>query len=274
MLPMKRIAFQGMHGAFSEAAAYKYFGRKIKTLECNTFSDIFEAVEDDAEYGVLPVENSVEGSVSQAYDLLLERNLHVVGEVILRIEHCLIANEGVSINNIKKVYSHPQALGQSRQYIEKLGVEAIPFGDTAGSVKMLKEARLMDSGAIASEYAAKLYGMHILRRNIENNKENYTRFFILSKRALKSGNKISIAFVTRHIPGALHMALGCFAAEDINMTYIQSRPIPGKPWEYRFYIDCEGYLKSAKMQNAINRLRNLSLLVKILGTYRMAKTIT
>lgn len=178
-----KVAFQGEIGAFSEEAAFKFFGNNVQTIPCQTFSDVFRIVERGAaDFGILPIENSLEGSVEQNYDLLLKSELKIFGEEILRIRHCLIANKGVKIGSLKKVYSHPQALGQCREFLEKMRLEAIPFYDTAGSVRMLKKEKLKDSAAIASERAGRIYQMEILKKGLERNCQNFTKFFIISNK--------------------------------------------------------------------------------------------
>jgi prephenate dehydratase len=269
---MYRVAFQGERGAYSEEAAMKYFVSKIKLIPCQTLFDLFKTVK-HVDYGVVPIENSIEGNVSQTYDLLLSSGLSIVGETIHRISHCLISDPNAKEGEIKDVYSHPQALGQCREYLEKHKLNPIPFYDTAGSVKMLKEKRLLNAAAIASERAAKIYVMKILKKEIETNKHNYTRFFVISKDGrtnVTGGDKTSIAFSTKHIPGALHKALGCLAYGDINLTYIQSRPILGKPWEYNFYIDFEGHIKEKRVKDALKMLKKITLFVKVLGSYKAA----
>jgi prephenate dehydratase len=270
---MLNVAIQGERGSYSELAAMKYFG-KVRTIKCDSFTDAFEAVGKRAKCGFVPIENTIEGIVTQVCDLLLRGDLHILGEEILRIEHCLIVNKGVSIGDIKTVYSHPQALAQSRRFLEGLGVEIIPFSDTAGSVKMLKEKGIMDSAAVASQYAASVYGMKILRRNLETHSHNYTRFLAISKRA--NGRRIvkpktSLGFVTRNTPGALYKALGCFADNDVNLTYLQSRPVLGKPWEYGFYAECRGNVKDEGLRNALEELRRNTDEVKVLGSYSAAE---
>ncbi len=268
------VAFQGRHGAYSEQAALRYFGRGTDTLPFDTLSEMAENIGGKAAYGIIPVENSVEGSVTASYDTVLENALLIVGEIILRIEHCLIANRGVVLEDVRRVYSHPQALGQCRRYLEGLHVEIIPQSNTAGSVEMIKQNGMLDAAAVAGEAAARIYGMQILKRNIESNKRNYTRFLIVSKgaAALKQGSKkTSIAFVTTHVPGALYRALGCFAGRGINLMYIQSRPIAGRPWHYRFYIDVEGHVQSKNVRSAIEELKKVSRSVRVFGTYPKAR---
>lgn len=226
-----KIAFQGEIGAYSELAVYKHFGSNVQVKPCKLFSDVFRSVDvGEVDYGVVPVENSIEGSVNQVYDLFMEYDLKVCGEIILKIEHCLIANFNATLDSIKVVYSHPQALGQCINFLEKSGYKPIPTYDTAGSVKLIKEQGVTDAAAIASERAAQIYGMKILRRNISDNPDNYTRFFVLSKNEVPpSGNdKTSIIFSVKHLPGALYKALEEFASREINLTKIESRPTKRK----------------------------------------------
>jgi prephenate dehydratase len=270
---MLKISIQGERGSYSELAARRYFG-KAGIIHCETFPEAFSAVGRGADYALVPVENSIEGIVTQVCDLLLDGNLHVVGESILRIEHCLIANKGVSIRDIHTVYSHPQALAQSRKYLERLGVEIIPFPDTAGSIKMIKERRIMDAAGVASLYAARIYGMKILRKNLEAHSHNYTRFLALSRKARNmegSGAKTSMGFVVKNIPGALYGVLGCFAENKVNLTYLQSRPVFGKPWKYVFYAECQGSAEERKLKRALGELGENTDSLKVLGSYAPAR---
>ena len=268
-----KIAFQGEIGAYSELAVYKHFGSNVQVKPCTLFSDVFRSVDiGEVDYGVVPVENSIEGSVNQVYDLFMEYDLKVCGEVILKIEHCLIANLNATLDSIKVVYSHPQALGQCISFLERSGYKPIPTYDTAGSVKLIKEQGVTDAAAIASERAAQIYGMKILKRNISDNPDNYTRFFVLSKNeAPPSGNdKTSIIFSVKHIPGALYKALEEFASREINLTKIESRPTKRKPWEYNFYLDFEGHWTEPRYKEALEGLRDKTVFIKILGSYPKA----
>lgn len=277
-LPKKpvKVAFQGEIGAYSESAIYEFFGQSAQPIPCKRFSDVFRSVENgEADFGVVPIENSIEGSVTQVYDLFLEYDLKVCGEVVLKIVHCLIANPGVTLDSIKVIFSHPQALGQCRNFLERLKCELISTYDTAGSVKMIKEKTMRDAAAVASERAARIYNMEILVRNVADNPNNYTRFFVLSKfDSPPTGNdKTSIIFSTRHVPGALYKALGEFASRGINLTKIESRPTKQKPWEYNFYLDFEGHRSEARCAEALEGLRANALFVKILGSYPKAPEI-
>ena len=271
-----KVAFQGEAGAYSEDAIYEFFGSRVQPIPCKRFSDVFRKVEDgDVDFGVVPIENSIEGSVTQVYDLFLDHEVKVCGEVVLRIIHCLIANPGLKINSIKVVFSHPQALGQCKSFLEQLNCEIVPTYDTAGSVKMIKERSMVNAAAIASERAASIYDMEILARDIADNPNNYTRFFILSKQdASPTGNdKTSIIFSTKHVPGALYMALGEFAQRGINLTKIESRPTRQKPWEYNFYLDFEGHRLEPRCIEALEGLKKKAIFVKVLGSYPKAPEI-
>jgi len=272
-----KVAYQGEPGAYSESAVYSYFGSSADPLPCKTFSDVFRSVEmGRTEYGIVPIENSIEGSVNAVYDLFLKYDPKVCGEIILRIAHCLIANPGTKLEDIRVIYSHPQALGQCRTYLESLNCELISTYDTAGSVKMIKEKRLMDAGAIAGERAAKIYNMAILARDIADNPNNYTRFFVLSQNdAPPTGNdKTSVIFSTKHVPGALYEALGEFAKRKINLTKIESRPTKRRPWEYNFYLDFEGHRSEKRCAEALEGLRRKAVFVKVLGSYPKAPEVS
>jgi chorismate mutase/prephenate dehydratase len=272
-----KIAYQGEPGAYSESAVQLFFGGSSQPFPCRTFSDVFRCVETgETEFGVVPIENSIEGSVNQVYDLFLKYDHKVSGEIVLRIDHCLIANRGTKLDDIKVVYSHPQALAQCRSFFEGLNREMISTYDTAGSVKMIKEQQLMDAGAIAGERAAEIYGMKILAQNISDNPNNYTRFFVLSRNdAAPSGNdKTSVIFSTKHLPGALYDVLGEFAGRNINLTKIESRPTKRRPWEYNFYLDFEGHRSEKRCAQALEGLRSKSVFVKVLGSYPRAPEIS
>jgi len=269
------IAFQGEPGAYSESAVYQFFGSKVQAKPCRDFRDVFENVKlKTVTAGVVPVENSLEGSISQNYDLFFSYDLKVCGEVIVKIEHCIIVNPGTRIYQIKSVYSHPQALAQCRSYLEKVGWEIVPAYDTAGSVKIIKEQKLTNAAAIASERASEIYDMQILVRDIADNKENYTRFFVLSQQdsALTGKDKTSIIFSAKHEPGSLYNALGEFAERKINLTRIESRPTKKTAWEYNFYLDFEGHRTEQKCAEALKALEKYAIFVKILGSYPKAVT--
>jgi chorismate mutase/prephenate dehydratase len=271
-----RVAFQGERGAFSESAVYTFFGASVDVKPCRDLTEVFESVnKQETQFGVVPVENSLEGSINQTYDLFLTHDLKVCGEIILRVSHCLIANPETSLESVKTVYSHPQALAQCRNFLERLGQELIPTYDTAGSVKMLKEKGLKDAAAVASERAAEIYGMKILVREIEDNPANYTRFFVLSKEdSPKTGkDKTSIIFGAAHTPGSLYHALREFAKRGINLTKIESRPTKQTPWEYNFYLDFEGHRSEERCAEALKALAKSGAYLKILGSYPKAARV-
>jgi chorismate mutase/prephenate dehydratase len=269
-----KVAFQGERGAYSESAVYTYFGDDAEVKPCRDLTEVFESVDKQkVPVGVVPVENSLEGSVNQTYDLFLTHNLKVSGEIIIRISHCLIANPSTSLEAVKTVYSHPQALAQCRSFLERLGSDLISTYDTAGSVKMLKEKGRKDAAAVASEKAAEIYGMKILAREIEDTPTNYTRFFVISKEETpRTGkDKTSIIFAAKHKPGALYHALEEFEKRNINLTKIESRPTKQKPWEYNFYLDFEGHRTEKNCAQALKALQEKAAFLKILGSYPKAE---
>ncbi|MEJ2272691.1 MAG: prephenate dehydratase [Candidatus Bathyarchaeota archaeon] len=272
-----KAAFQGELGAYSEMAVYNFFGQNIEVKPCKSFDDVFESVKlGNANYGVVPIENSIEGSVNRTYDLFLEYDLKVCGEIIIRVSHCLIAHKNSKLEQIKTVYSHPQALAQCRKFLEQHNLKTISTFDTAGSVKMIKEEKMMDSAAIASERAAYIYGMTILEREIEDVKNNSTRFFVLDKQdsPYSGDDKTSIIFAAKSIPGALYKVLKEFADRNINLTKIESRPTKQTPWEYHFYLDFEGHRTETKCQEALKSIEDKTLFIKILGSYKAADKAT
>jgi chorismate mutase/prephenate dehydratase len=268
------VAYQGEPGAYSEEAAFRFFGKSARGVPYDNLDQVFEAVESgEVPFAMVPVENSLEGSITRAYDLLLDSPLMVCGESELRISHCLIALEGASLDTIRFVYSHPQALAQSRNFLKKLNAEIVPASDTAGSVRMIKEEGRLDAAAVASAKAAELYGLKIIAREIEDNPHNYTRFFILSKEdSLPTGNdKTSIVFSLKHKPGALYDCLEEFARRKVNLTKLESRPTRHQPWEYNFYMDFFGHREEKEVGEALKALEEHAVFVKILGSYPKAK---
>lgn len=264
-----KIAFQGEPGAYSEQAVFNYFGN-VETQPCESFDAVFDSVvSGEAEAGLIPIENSLAGSIHQNYDLLLRHDLHIIGEYPLRVQHCLIVLPGVTKADIKKAISHPQALGQCAAYLRGLGVKPESAYDTAGSVKILKESGARDTAAIASRRAAEINGMQILEEGIEDNVENYTRFLAISKTPVRPAGeaKTSIVFTLKNQPGALFKALSVFALRDIDLTKIESRPLQGKPWEYLFYIDFSGATDEDTVQKALDHLSEYALMLRVLGSY-------
>jgi len=268
------VAFQGTHYAFSEIAARQFFGSEIQTVPCRSFADVFLSVQNgDSDFGILPVENSLTGSIYQNLDLFLESTVSITGETSIRVEQHLIAIPGVKIDDIKVVYSHPQALEQCRNFLSSMPhIETIASYDTAGSVKDIRDKQMFQAAAIASRQAAKDYDMQIIRKEIEDIPENYTRFYIISKAAqtLNNADKTSIIFSMKNIPGALFKSLSVFALRDIDLLKIESRPLRGKPWEYFFYLDFAGNMKEERCRNAIRHLEEITSFLKVLGSYKSA----
>jgi|TARA_B100000315_G_scaffold10565_1_gene10151 chorismate mutase/prephenate dehydratase len=266
----KSVAFQGERGAYSEEAILSFFKSDVIVSPHPTLFDTFEAVQKkNVDFAVVPVENSLEGSVNETYDLLLSTDLKVQGEIKLRIQHSLIARPELKISKIRTVYSHPQALAQCRKYLRNLGVTLVATYDTAGSVKIIREKKSNGIAAIASIRAASIYGMKVLKEGIEDNSSNYTRFFILAFEDVpQTGNdKTSIVFSAKHDPGALFAVLKEFADKEINLTKIESRPTRKKPWEYNFYLDFEGHREDEKCKAALMFLKKKHMLIKVLGSY-------
>lgn len=264
-----KVAFQGEPGAYSEQAVFNYFG-SVEAKPCESFDVVFDSVvSDECENGLIPIENSLAGSIHQNYDLLLRHDLHIVGEYLLRVQHCLIALPGVKKEDIRKAISHPQALGQCAAYLRNLGIKPETVYDTAGSVKMLKASGERTTAAIASRRAAELYEMHILEEGIEDNAENYTRFLAISKSEVKPEGeaKTSIVFTLKNQPGSLFKAMSVFALRDIDLTKIESRPLQGKPWEYLFYIDFIGATHEETVRKALDHLSEYALMTRVLGSY-------
>jgi len=264
-----KVAFQGEPGAYSEQAVFNYFGN-VETVPCESFDNVFDAVNSGkADTALIPIENSLAGSIHQNYDLLLRNNLHIVGEYLLRVRHCLIANCGVKKADIKKAISHPQALGQCAGYLRAHGIKPEQVYDTAGSVKILKESGARDVGAIASKRAAEIYGMEILEEGIEDNTENFTRFLAVKTEAVVPENeaKTSIVFTLKNQPGALFKALSVFALRDLDLTKIESRPLQGKPWEYLFYVDFIGATHEETVRKALDHLGEYAMMLRVLGSY-------
>jgi prephenate dehydratase len=269
-----KASFQGEPGAFSEMAARQLLGDDVDVFPCQKFTDVFESLESGkVQAAVIPIENSLHGSVHENYDHLLHHELPIVGETYVRIVHNLIAPPGVSFRKVRRVFSHPVALNQCLRFFETHPqFEKEPFYDTAGSVKMLMEKRLTDSAGIASAAAAERYGGVILRKSIEDDRQNFTRFFLLKKKPPRVGRgaikwKTSLVFTTRNIPGALFRSLSAFALRDLNLIKIESRPLRGKPWEYLFYLDFMGHVDDPISRNAIGHLKELADFLRILGCY-------
>ena len=277
---MKRISFQGERGAYSEAASISFFGNEVEAIPSSTFAGVLKNTENDSsEYSILPVENSLEGSIGESNDLLLSTTLNVVGEIYHRIHHCLIGTG--SIGDIDTVYSHPQALGQCRKFIEENSLKTIPSYDTAGSVKIIKDLNKNSVACIASKNAAKIFDVPVIQEGIEDNTNNYTRFLNLSKKPTKEvteeekdvwdNAKTSIIFSVKHEAGSLYQIINEFNQHKINLTKIESRPNKNTAWEYNFYVDFEGSQDDSSIKDMLQKLRKHSTFLKILGSYPAAK---
>nr|AIF17679.1 prephenate dehydratase (pheA2) [uncultured marine thaumarchaeote KM3_78_E10] len=269
---MKRISFQGERGAYSEAASISFFGNEIESIPCSTFSDALKNTENDAsDYSVLPVENSLAGSVGESNDLLLSTKLNAIGEIYHRIHHCLIGTS--SIDDIDTVYSHPQALSQCREFIEENSLKTIPSYDTAGSVKIIKDLNKNNIACIASKNAAEIFDVPVIKEGVEDNTNNYTRFLVFSKESndKTENNKTSIIFSVKHEAGALYQIINEFYQHKINLTKIESRPNRNTVWEYNFYVDFEGNQDDSSIKNVLQKLRDNTTFLKILGSYPIAK---
>ena len=269
---MNRVSFQGERGAYSDAASISFFGDDIEVIPCPTFADVLKNTENGvSDYSVLPVENSLEGSVGESIDLLLSTNLNVVGEIYHRIHHCLIGTGPLA--EITVVYSHPQALGQCRKFIQKNRLEIMPTYDTAGSVKMLRDFDNDLVACIASKEAAEIFGVPVIQDGIEDNANNYTRFLIFSKEKndKTENSKTSIIFSVKHEAGALYQIINEFYQNKINLTKIESRPNKNTLGEYNFYVDFEGHQDDSTVKDVLQKLRDNTTFLKILGSYPIAK---
>ena len=276
-----KVAFQGELGAFSQQAIRQLLGAQAEPAPYQRFDEVFAALRGKkVSAAVLPIENTLHGSVHENYDLLLRYDFEITAETSVRIVHNLIAPPGVSFERVRKVYSHPVALNQCLDFFRRnKRVERVTYYDTAGSVKMIMKDRPPDAAAIASELAAKIYGGRILRREIEDDRQNFTRFFLLEpagskprtlRGAAKNPWKTSLVFSTKNIPGALFRALSALALRDLNLVKIESRPLRGKPWEYLFYLDLLGRSNDPAVKKALGHLEELADFLRVLGTYRSA----
>jgi prephenate dehydratase len=269
---MIKVSFQGERGAYSQAAARSFFAEDIETVPLSTFAEVLEStISGNTDYSVLPVENSLEGSVGESYDLLYSTSLNAMGEIYHRIEHCLIGNG--SLEEVDTVYSHPQALGQCRDFIQKNNMKTVPTYDTAGSVKIIKEINKKNVSCIASKTASQIYKMPIVSENIANKLNNYTRFLVLSKKISDEtgSDKTSIIFSIKHEPGSLFRIIENFHSYNVNLTKIESRPTKSKNWEYNFYVDFEGHAKNPQILKMLEKIKNKTLFMKTLGSYPSAK---
>ncbi|MEQ1574083.1 MAG: prephenate dehydratase [Vicinamibacterales bacterium] len=264
-----RLAYQGEPGAYSEAAALVYGGPQAETLPCMTFDEVFEAVvKKKATHGVVPLENSIGGTIHRNYDLLLEHDLAITGEVELDVVHCLQALPGTKLSDVKVVYSHPQALAQCERYLRRLGVNVEAVYDTAGGAKLVSEGKMVGAAALASRRAADVFGLEVLQEAVQDYEFNITRFAIIGGAVPTDGNKTTIVFALPSTPGALWKALSVFALRDINLSKLESRPIRGRPWEYLFYVEVDARRDDAPCARALMHLAEFAKWVRVLGTYK------
>ncbi len=273
---MKKVAIQGQAASYHDQAAHQFFGNDIEIVACDNFKTTFKALETGkADYVVVAIENSLFGSINPVYDLLLKYRFWIIGEVYLRIQHCLIGLEGASVAGIREVHSQAEAIAQCEEYLDTKLAHANRFEhhDTAASVADVKKWNDPTKAAIGSEAAAKLYGLGVLKKGIETHHENYTRFVVLSKQkqTTKDSDKTSLVMTTANKPGALFHALGSFAKQKINLSKLQSRPIIGKAWHYIFYVDVDTSLNNQAMKNAISELSDQGCETIVLGDYKAAK---
>ncbi len=266
-----RVVFQGAEGAYSQAAMMKYFGDKVNSFHVDTFRDAMIAIDEGrADFAVLPIENSTAGIVSEIYDLLVEFENYIVGEQIIKIEHCLMAVPGTKPEDIKTVYSHPQSLMQSARYLNSHPQwQQISMQNNAFAARKVAEEQDKTQAAIASEYAANLYGLEILEKGVNQSSSNSTRFIIVTNQKvfLEDAQKVSICFEVPHESGSLYHMLSHFIFNNLNMNRIESRPIEDRNWEYRFFIDFDGNLSDSAVKNALRGLREEARNMKILGNY-------
>lgn len=269
------VAFQGEHGAFSEEACRLHFGPEVETLPCRTFEEIFAAVDEGAAtYATVPVENSTAGSINKSFDLLLDHDLKVHGEVLLRVHHNLLTIPG-NAAGIQQVRSHPQALAQCESYLNRRKYVAVPWYDTAGSAKDLAADPVPGVGVIASKLAAEFYGLEIVDAKIEDMPNNYTRFFVVGRGEPPHAErcKTTLVFAVPNTPGSLYGALSEFATRHVNLTKLESRPRRNRPWQYVFYLDLDGHFQDPPISAAIVSLLSRAAFVKLLGSYPAAQAL-
>lgn len=266
-----KVAYSGVPGAFAEAAAIAFFGEDVERLPVSDFREVMEALESgDADFGVLPIENSSAGNVESNYDLLGEYNMSIIGEQIIEVNQALMAIPGTDLSQIETVYSHPQGLMQCSKFLTEKGYKQVSLVNTAVAAMKVRDDNDPTQAAIASSRAAKLYGLEILNPVANNNEKNATRFIVLSHNSIytKDANKIGIAFGLPHESGSLYKVMGSIVTNDLNMTMIESRPIPGKQWEYYFYIEFLGNLEDENVQTALGEIGEYAIDLRVLGNYR------
>ena len=265
-----RVVFQGAEGAYSQAAMVKYFGDQVNSFHVDTFREAMSAIDEgSADFAVLPIENSTAGIVNEIYDLLVEFENYIVGEQIIKIEHCLLGVPGTQLSDIKTVYSHPQSLMQSAKFLADHSWQQISMQNNAFAARKVAEEGDKTQAAIASEYAGEVYGLEVLQRKVNQSGTNSTRFIIVTNQKIfrKDATKVSICFEVPHESGSLYHMLSHFIYNNLNLTKIESRPIEDRNWEYRFFIDFEGNLADSAVKNALRGLRDEARNMKILGNY-------
>ncbi|AYF45435.1 MULTISPECIES: prephenate dehydratase [Halobacteriovorax] len=267
-----KVAFQGTKGSYSEEALYKYFGKDVEAIGIALSEDVCQALEDeDVACAILPIENSIVGNVDINMDLIFKHDFFAIGELYLEINHCLMANPGVETDKIKAVYSHPIALAQCHGFFKEKKLKPVAEFDTAGSAKIISDSKSETEACVGSRLCADYYGLNIIQEKIQDEADNYTRFLIFVKeKNIPTGigkEKTSIAFTTKHHPGALLGCLQVFASYNINLTKLESRPIPHQPFKYIFYVDFMGALHDKKVQECLKELKRDANDIKILGSY-------
>jgi len=268
-----KIAYQGEPGAYSEQAVIEYFKVSVEPIPCDNFEQVFQLVESgENDGGMIPIENSLAGSIHQNYDNLLRHNLFINGEYYLRVSHCLIGFPDVKLEQVKFAHSHPQALGQCAENLRRFGIQPVPEYDTAGSVQIIKYLNDPSHAAIASKRAAAISGMKVIKDGLEDDQQNYTRFLYITKVETKTIEhaKTTIVFTLKNEPGALFKALSVFALRDIDLSKIESRPLQGTAWDYLFYIDLIGSVDDVAVRKAISHLEEYAETLRIFGSYPKA----
>ena len=271
-----KVAFQGEHGAYSEVALYEHFGNDVEAIGCNAFDDVFDLVNNgEVTYGFIPVENTIAGTVVENYDLLFANEVFVIAEAYLPVRHTLLAKKGARVEDIKEAFSHPHALRQCKAFLKSKDIRMMATYDTAGAAKAVASGDRMDCAAIASALCAEIYDMDVLENNIQSNSSNTTRFFVIAKKENvpeeHPTGKTTVAFKTRHYPGALVDCLKIFQKYKLNLTKLESRPIPENPWEYVFYAAFEAGIDDDEVKAAIGELTLHAVFVKLLGSYPIAE---
>ncbi len=274
---MPKVAYQGIPGANSEIAVRQHFGDDVEPRPCPDFNHLFDELQTNAvDYSLLPIENAFSGSVSGAYELLLDHDVRIQAEVILHVHHALLANHGAKLEDIRQVRSHPQALMQCERFLKRNNFEALGWYDTAGAAQDLAKTPRPGVGVIASTLAGELYNLDLLANEIEDEQFNYTRFLLMGHDDPEPSdyNKTSIVFATRNRPAALYHCLGEFAKRDLNLTKLESRPRRNRPWEPLFYLDFEGHWQEPRCQELLTQLLQLTSFVKMLGSYPAVRSGT